>query len=545
MKRMALLRAGFVVWSATWDDVKVILGEAQSADDAFLGSNPRPPLDQLQRRLDAKWQVSGLRRKLGEPTLKLLGRYLAKPDPQLWKRAIFTHLVGEFDQATMASPEFAQRFATAARAALPEGALDILSDGPSDTLANDAHVFAGRGGWRASGKDQHAGPFAHGLADLLLAMPPTPAATGPRCDVGGHPPSRRRPSRARDDFQTAWNAVLHAFNLLQFLPLAWWTTRRGMEGNLYDELPSASQGWMAGVPDQPDGPETMSAWADALWFATEELRADLQRLQALDAPPPEAGFELTGARGGVLAEAELGWEHHRVAVLLTDRSTDRVTFESRGWRVLLAPDDDLADIGCRPPYQRLVMSPQARLAMSSDFLEAYAFLPKSQQRKVRTLITQFTANPTAPGLNYERVQASDNLRSLRIDRSYRAIVLKPDSGSVHLMLWADKHDEAYDWARRHHCRVNPDTGALQVYQPQESPEAAQSEAEPTDFAPQPGPFSGLRDRQLRRLGDSRSDARGGLSPRMVKQRSMPSRSACPWKPTNPSFSTWLARPMRT
>ena len=146
------------------------------------------------------------------------------------------------------------------------------------------------------------------------------------------------------------------------------------------------------------------------------------------------------------------------------------------------------------------MTPRARLAMSSDFLEAYAFLPKPQQRKVRTLITRFTADPTSSGLNYEHVKAADNLRSLRIDRSYRAIVLKPDSGSVHLMLWADKHDEAYDWARRHHCRVNPDTGALQIYEPQEPSEAVYSEADPADIAPPPAPFAGLRDRQLCRLG---------------------------------------------
>ena len=61
------------------------------------------------------------------------------------------------------------------------------------------------------------------------------------------------------------------------------------------------------------------------------------------------------------------------------------------------------------------MTPRARLAMSSDFLEAYTFLPKPQQRKVRTLITRFAADPTSPGLNYERVQAADNLRSLRIE----------------------------------------------------------------------------------------------------------------------------------
>ena len=114
------------------------------------------------------------------------------------------------------------------------------------------------------------------------------------------------------------------------------------------------------------------------------------------------------------------------------------------------------------------MTPRPRLAMSSDFLEAFAVLPRPQQRKIRTLITQFAADPTSPGLNYERVQATDNMRSLRIDKSYRAIVLKPERGNIHLMLWADKHDEAYAWARRHHCRVNPDTGALQVYEPHES-----------------------------------------------------------------------------
>ena len=346
MKRMALLRAGFVVWSATWDDVKVILGEAQPADDAFLGGNPRPPMDQVQQRLDAEWQTSGLRRQLGEPTLKLLGRYLAEPDPELWKRAVFTNLVGEFDQAIMKSPEFAQRFTMAARTALPECAVDFLPDGPSDAPANDAHVFAGRGGWRASSKDQDAGPFAHRLADLFLAMPPT-ALDLQRLDPDAmwaaihlHDDDR---SRARDDFQTAWNDVLRAFNLLQFLPLAWWTTHQGMEGNLYDELPSESQSWMAGLPDQPDGPETMSAWADALRFAAEELHGDLLRLRELGIPPPEAGFELTGPKGSVLAEAELGWEDHRVAVVMTNRSKDRVTFESRGWRVLLAPADDLAE----------------------------------------------------------------------------------------------------------------------------------------------------------------------------------------------------------
>ena len=113
------------------------------------------------------------------------------------------------------------------------------------------------------------------------------------------------------------------------------------------------------------------------------------------------------------------------------------------------------------------MTGRPRMAMSSDFLDAYARLPRAQQRGVRSLISRFNADPTASGLNYERVRAARDpaMRSLRIDQGYRAIVLKPERGGVHMLLWADKHDEAYAWAARHECRIHPETGALQVYAP--------------------------------------------------------------------------------
>ena len=111
------------------------------------------------------------------------------------------------------------------------------------------------------------------------------------------------------------------------------------------------------------------------------------------------------------------------------------------------------------------------MAMSSDFLEACARLPRAQQKGVRSLIARFNTDPTASGLNYERVRGARDpaMRSLRIDQGYRAIVLKPERGDVHMLLWADKHDEAYAWAARHECRIHPETGALQVYAPRTDP----------------------------------------------------------------------------
>ena len=163
VKRMALVRAGFVVWSATWDDVKVVLGEAQPPDEAVPGGDPKPPIDAVQRGLDARWENSELRSALGEePTLKLLGRYLAEPDPERWKRAVFAQLLGEFDQATMRSSDLAERFGSAATAALPEGAIDLLHGNSSDAPTPDTPVFAGCGnGAHWAGTNPSSPPPTH------------------------------------------------------------------------------------------------------------------------------------------------------------------------------------------------------------------------------------------------------------------------------------------------------------------------------------------------------------------------------------------------
>jgi hypothetical protein len=41
-------------------------------------------------------------------------------------------------------------------------------------------------------------------------------------------------------------------------------------------------------------------------------------------------------------------------------------------------------------------------------------------------------------------------------------VRAPDEGNTYVILWIDKHDDAYQWARRRTCHVNRVSGALQV-----------------------------------------------------------------------------------
>lgn len=154
-----------------------------------------------------------------------------------------------------------------------------------------------------------------------------------------------------------------------------------------------------------------------------------------------------------------------------------------------------------------MVQPSVRVAISSDFLDAFAQIPKDQQGKVRRFIEQFKANPASPGINYEKIGTfkDQKLRSVRIDQSYRGIVMKPGSGDIYTLLWVAHHDDAYQWAQNKVCNIHPDTGALQVYETQEVQAPTDGGATPGDDEIDPldgrtDLFAEHRDRELARLG---------------------------------------------
>lgn len=110
------------------------------------------------------------------------------------------------------------------------------------------------------------------------------------------------------------------------------------------------------------------------------------------------------------------------------------------------------------------LSQTFQIAIFDEFLDSFARIPRSQQKKVTKFMRRFKANPTDPSINYEKISsfADPNLRTVRIDQAYRAVVLKPDQGNVYVLLWVDNHDEAMDWARNKRVRIHPATGSLQV-----------------------------------------------------------------------------------
>lgn len=137
-----------------------------------------------------------------------------------------------------------------------------------------------------------------------------------------------------------------------------------------------------------------------------------------------------------------------------------------------------------------------KVAISSDFFTALSKLPKTQLNKTIKLVEKFKNNPKSPGLNYEKLHFANNMHSIRVDGSYRCIVMSPETNDVYILLWVDNHDDAYDWAKKHKCMVNAQTGSLEIIQATHEVEnISVSDETRTDTF-----FTQFKDKELLKLG---------------------------------------------
>lgn len=140
-----------------------------------------------------------------------------------------------------------------------------------------------------------------------------------------------------------------------------------------------------------------------------------------------------------------------------------------------------------------------KVAISSDFLTAFSKVPKAQQGKVMRFVEEFKRNPHSTGINYEKIRGArdSKLHSVRIDQAYRGIVVKPEQGNVYVLLWVDHHDVAYAWAERRICKINPETGSLQIFSVDDKAVEVKEEKKDTQ---RKGLFDDIRTKHLLRLG---------------------------------------------
>ncbi|MBR7824681.1 AAA family ATPase [Actinospica sp. MGRD01-02] len=101
--------------------------------------------------------------------------------------------------------------------------------------------------------------------------------------------------------------------------------------------------------------------------------------------------------------------------------------------------------------------------LASEFLPAYAKLEPPVRARVQSVFGKF-AEHTFAGLHLEKLQnpRDERVRTIRIDKFWRGVVLAPESGDQYCLINVLPHDEAIAFARTRQFSVNQALGVIEM-----------------------------------------------------------------------------------
>jgi DEAD/DEAH box helicase domain-containing protein len=129
-----------------------------------------------------------------------------------------------------------------------------------------------------------------------------------------------------------WNGFLRLYNLFQFLPFTYFITKDGIKKKSYNNLRLFNEDkFQEGVPVvDPEKEE----WSDIKEMVDDALHGILDKLEKQGWAVPEAGYELEGINGEIVACAELAWAELKIAFLMKEELVGENHFRDAGWRTI-------------------------------------------------------------------------------------------------------------------------------------------------------------------------------------------------------------------
>lgn len=104
-----------------------------------------------------------------------------------------------------------------------------------------------------------------------------------------------------------------------------------------------------------------------------------------------------------------------------------------------------------------------RLFLSDSFFDRFTDLPRNVQQDVRNFQRKFRDNSISSAIHLEPITQfrDSSLRSARVNQAYRAILGSLGQDNF-VLLYVDKHDVAYDWAKNKKFQWNEHTQSCQI-----------------------------------------------------------------------------------
>ena len=335
-QRMALQRSGrFLFWGLSWDDVVEKAPSPKAPlDPNGLKQDLNPKFNHEPELFLNRWWPEELRAKAlvmpqaaqSMSSLELLMAYLAEPSETLWQGMAQQFALAQVSQQPLDHPELGEAIS-------------------SGHLQSHVEEWRGNGtGNRILGQELTigCGLSVLGLVDLGLQEQTHPCAS-----------LRVSHFEINEDLlpeqqQAAWREWLRLGNLFQFLPHGLITTPgwTGAEQPVAVDTPTV---WIKSgaatapspTPEHPVQQQRQSTWRAIVELAIKECHHLLNALkepllETTSLPLPEDGYELIGSRGEVIAQAELAWASHHLAVVVDPADLD--TFTQRQWVCWLLGD---------------------------------------------------------------------------------------------------------------------------------------------------------------------------------------------------------------
>jgi DEAD/DEAH box helicase domain-containing protein len=139
-----------------------------------------------------------------------------------------------------------------------------------------------------------------------------------------------------EKYDAEWNGFWQFANVMQFLEQFSAVSAVGLRQMVYSSIPSQipppSAGETAGTPG--DWSNTMTQLID------DAVKSFVSKCVSLGIPEPTVvGYELTDSASAIVGEAELVWEHLRIALLTPEQSDGKDAFLAQGWNVLTLDDE--------------------------------------------------------------------------------------------------------------------------------------------------------------------------------------------------------------
>jgi len=141
-----------------------------------------------------------------------------------------------------------------------------------------------------------------------------------------------------------------------------------------------------------------------------------------------------------------------------------------------------------------------QLGIGVEFLSELTKLEPPVRRRTIEAVGKFSEH-THAGAHLEKLNGvrDERVRTIRIDKFWRGVVLAPETGDRFVLLRVMPHDDAITWAKTHKFSVNEVSGALEVRDVVALEELTDAAPPPADSQSEPL-FAHVGDADLRKLG---------------------------------------------